>query len=61
MFDAMRVGSIPTGSGQYAAYARGLADAILGLKEEGLLKISRFLQLRAEICSDTLSEELGSF
>ena len=39
VFDAMRVGSIPTGSGQYAAYARGLADAILGLKEKGLLKI----------------------
>lgn len=61
VFDAMRVGSIPTGSGQYAAYARGLADAILGLKEKGLLKISHFLHLRAEICSATLSEELASF
>jgi len=61
VFDAMRVGSIPTGSGQYAAYARGLADAILGLKEKELLKISHFLHLRAEICSATLSEELASF
>jgi alpha-D-ribose 1-methylphosphonate 5-triphosphate diphosphatase len=61
VFDALRVGSLvlsKTGNGEYA---RALADEILGLRREGALKISHFLHLRAEVCSETLVEELAKF
>lgn len=61
VFDALRVGSLvqsKTGSGEYA---RALADEILDLRREGALKISHFLHLRAEVCSETLVEELAKF
>ena len=62
VFDALRVGSLPRRSkGNYAEYARGLADEILGLRAAGVLKISHRLHLRAEICSETLIEELDRF
>lgn len=61
VFDAMRVGSIPNGTGRYSAYARELANAILDLKAKKQLKISHFIHLRAEVCSATLMEELASF
>lgn len=61
VFDAMRVGSIPTGVGRYAKYARGLASELLALRAEDALKISHFLHLRAELCSETLEEELEEF
>lgn len=61
VFDAMRVGSIPSGYGRYTAYARGLASELWDLREKDVLKISHFLHLRAEVCSETLLEELGQF
>ncbi|MEO1363297.1 MAG: alpha-D-ribose 1-methylphosphonate 5-triphosphate diphosphatase [Pseudomonadota bacterium] len=61
VFDAMRVGSIPTGKGRYLKYARALASEMLALRAQGVLKISHFLHLRAEICSETLIEELAEF
>lgn len=61
VFDAMRVGSVPTGHGRYLAYARGLATELLQLRALDALKISHFLHLRAEVCSETLVAELSEF
>ncbi|MEM8631471.1 MAG: alpha-D-ribose 1-methylphosphonate 5-triphosphate diphosphatase [Pseudomonadota bacterium] len=61
VFDAMRVGSIPSGKGRYLQYARGLASELLALRAKGVLKISHFLHLRAEVCSETLKSELDEF
>ncbi|MFK7878348.1 alpha-D-ribose 1-methylphosphonate 5-triphosphate diphosphatase [Roseobacter sp.] len=61
VFDAMRVGSIHGGKGRYINYARKLADELLAARAEGLFKISHFLHLRAEICSETLLDELAAF
>jgi len=61
VFDALRVGSmLDTGRG-YGEYARGLADEILALRAAEVLRISHFLHLRAEVCSETLVSELGRF
>ena len=61
VFDAMRVGSIPGGKGQYLKYARQLASELWALREEEALKISHFLHLRAEVCSETLVAEMDEF
>ncbi|WP_300062989.1 alpha-D-ribose 1-methylphosphonate 5-triphosphate diphosphatase [uncultured Roseobacter sp.] len=61
VFDAMRVGSIHSGKGRYIDYARKLADELLAARAEGMFKISHFLHLRAEICSETLLDELAAF
>jgi len=61
VFDAMRVGSVPGGKGRYVKYARGLASELWALRAEEALKISHFLHLRAEVCSETLVEELAEF
>lgn len=61
VFDAMRVGSIHSGKGRYIDYARNLADELLAARAEGMFKISHFLHLRAEICSETLLAELAAF
>lgn len=61
VFDAMRVGSIPTGKGRYLKYARQLTTELLELRQKDMLKISHFLHLRAEVCSETLIEELAEF
>ncbi len=61
VFDAMRVGSIPSGKGRYLRYARELASELLQMREAGALKISHYLHLRAEVCSETLTEELEEF
>ena len=61
VFDAMRVGSIHSGKGRYIDYARQLADELLAARAQGFFKISHFLHLRAEICSETLLEELAGF
>ena len=61
VFDAMRVGSIRSDTGNYARYARDLATELMRLRCKGVLKISHFLHLRAEICSETLLEELAEF
>ncbi|MGG7566439.1 alpha-D-ribose 1-methylphosphonate 5-triphosphate diphosphatase [Rhodovulum sp. DZ06] len=62
VFDALRVGSVESFTrANYSKYARGLADEIIGLKRAGALKISHFLHLRAEICSETLLAEMDEF
>mgnify|MGYP006275019291 FL=1 len=62
VFDAIRVGSITSdGFEDYPKYARAMADEILSMRDTGLLKISHQLHLRAEICSETLIEELDEF
>lgn len=62
VYDALRVGSIPDRSkGSYFEYARALASEILALRAAGALRISHLLHLRAELCSETLSEELAGF
>ena len=61
VFDAMRVGSIHSGKGRYIDYARKLADELLAARAQGFFKISHFLHLRAEICSETLLQELATF
>lgn len=62
VFDALRVGSIPSASGgKYAKYARNVADHILALRSAGHLRISHYLHLRAEICSETLLDEMNEF
>ena len=62
VFDALRVGSVVSNTkANYGEYARVLADEILGLRDDGALKISHFLHLRAEVCSETLIAELDKF
>ena len=62
VYDALRIGSLiredARGRGRYA---RALASEILELRSLGALKISHFLHLRAEICSETLLDELDEF
>ncbi|MFT7596937.1 MAG: alpha-D-ribose 1-methylphosphonate 5-triphosphate diphosphatase [Paracoccaceae bacterium] len=62
VFDAIRVGSITSSNTKrYTKYARQMASEILGMRDTGALKISHHLHLRAEICSETLVEELDEF
>ena len=62
VFDALRVGSIVSNSAaNYGEYARQLANEILALRRQGALRISHYLHLRAEVCSETLIEELEKF
>ncbi len=62
VFDALRVGSVVSNAkANYGEYARVLADEILGLRADGFLRISHFLHLRAEVCSETLIDELAKF
>lgn len=62
VFDALRVGSVFTDTNAgYGEYARALATEILDLRAQGALRIGHFLHLRAEICSETLVEEMAKF
>lgn len=62
VFDAIRVGSIVSGNSKgYGKYARQMADEILAVRANGSLRISHHIHLRAEICSETLAEELAEF
>lgn len=62
VFDALRVGSVVSNTKLgYGEYARALADEILDLRAQGALRVSHFLHLRAELCSETLIEELAKF
>ena len=62
VFDALRVGSIISDpEANYGEYARELASEIMGLRAQGVLRISHFLHLRAEICSETLVDEMARF
>lgn len=62
VFNALRVGSIPAreivGNRRFA---RALATELQTLQAAGALKINHVLHLRAEICSETLIEELAEF
>lgn len=60
VFDALRVGSI-TRQAHYRPYASEVAGRINALVDAGALRISHLLHLRAEICSETLAEELAGF
>lgn len=61
VFDALRVGSIVQTDAEYREYARHVATEILDLRARDALRISHFLHLRAETCSETLIEELEKF
>jgi alpha-D-ribose 1-methylphosphonate 5-triphosphate diphosphatase len=63
VFDALRVGSVLSDENTtgYVKYARETASNVLSLLSTNSLKISHFLHLRAEICTDTLPDELDEF
>ncbi|MDE0588987.1 alpha-D-ribose 1-methylphosphonate 5-triphosphate diphosphatase [Halocynthiibacter sp. C4] len=63
VFDAIRVGSITSdlSKKRYGKYARQMADEILSMRDAGALGISHHIHLRAEVCSETLLEELEEF
>ena len=62
VFDALRVGSDAKAKGKgYLRYARETADQILGLRREGVLKTSHHIHLRAELCTETLVDEMSEF
>ncbi len=62
VFDAIRVGSIVDDSpSRFPRYARKLADEIEAMRQRDALRISHHLHLRAEVCSETLPEELDEF
>lgn len=62
VFDALRVGSIQSDKkSKYGKYARGVADHILDMQAKEQMRVSHFLHLRAEICTETLLEELAEF
>ncbi|MDO6729941.1 alpha-D-ribose 1-methylphosphonate 5-triphosphate diphosphatase [Marinovum sp. 2_MG-2023] len=62
VFDALRVGSVVSEDrSSYGKYARNVASELLGMKRRGALRISHLIHLRAEVCSETLIEELAEF
>ncbi len=64
VFDALRIGSehkAPKIRAGYKPYARGMATEILAMVAKDALRISHYLHLRAEICSDTLVDEIAEF
>ncbi len=61
VFDALRVGSVTKKYGEYKQYARKVATEILEMRSRDALRISHYIHLRAETCSETLIEELDSF
>ncbi|WBU64386.1 alpha-D-ribose 1-methylphosphonate 5-triphosphate diphosphatase [Paracoccus aerodenitrificans] len=61
VFDALRVGSIYGTAKGYAPYALALAEEINALNARQATRISHFIHLRAEICSETLVEEMEAF
>lgn len=61
VFDALRAGSITRSGESYEKYARAVATEILSLREAGVLRVRHLIHLRAEVCSETLLEELAEF
>ncbi|MEP2978115.1 MAG: alpha-D-ribose 1-methylphosphonate 5-triphosphate diphosphatase [Lentilitoribacter sp.] len=63
VFDALRVGSLPSEGkrGGYSKYAREVATNIGEMRAQNMLRINHLLHLRAEICSETLIEEIEEF
>lgn len=59
VFDAVRVGSITSNTAAgYDKYARETVTKINKLVASQALKINHYIHLRAEICSETLIEEV---
>lgn len=61
VFDALRTGSITRPGETYTKYARAVATEILTLRTAGMLRISHLIHVRAEVCSETLLDELAEF
>lgn len=61
VFDALRIGSLYGAGRGYAPYALALAEEINELTHQQATRISHFIHLRAEICSETLPEEIAGF
>lgn len=61
VFDALRIGANPDLQGETKVYARELATEILAMRAKGALRISHFLHIRSEVCSQTLLQEMESF
>ena len=62
VFDALRVGSVVSRNRtNYTEYAWSVANALRTMAESGELRIEHRIHLRAEICSETLTEELARF
>ena len=61
VFDALRIGANPSLRGETKVYARELASEILAMRAKGALRISHFLHIRSEVCSQTLLEEMERF
>ncbi len=61
VFDALRVGSMRDTAHGYRPYARKVAQEIMALRAAGALRIRHLIHLRAEVCSETLAEELDAF
>ncbi|WP_295315471.1 alpha-D-ribose 1-methylphosphonate 5-triphosphate diphosphatase [Roseobacter sp.] len=61
VFDALRVGSMVSDNEHWNRYAREVAGEILGLRARRALRVRHLLHLRAEVCSNTLLEELSEF
>ena len=62
VFDALRVGSEADQNRQgYLRYARETVDHILDQINHRALKVSHHIHLRAELCTETLVEELYEF
>ncbi|TXR54536.1 alpha-D-ribose 1-methylphosphonate 5-triphosphate diphosphatase [Reinekea thalattae] len=61
VFDALRIGSMTPKESQYQRYARECAHEILHNQAQGNLKISHYLHIRSEVCSETLLDEIAEF
>ncbi len=63
VFDALRIGSLPSQNalGGLKRYARGVATTISEMRAQKMFRINHLLHLRAEICSETLVEEIEEF
>jgi alpha-D-ribose 1-methylphosphonate 5-triphosphate diphosphatase len=63
VFDAVRAGTLeaPGSSFESVRYAREVAHEIARLRAGGALRIDHYLHVRAEICSQTVLEELDEF
>ena len=61
VFDALRIGANPDLRAETKVYARAMADEILAMRATGALRISHFIHIRAEVCSQTLLQEMESF
>jgi alpha-D-ribose 1-methylphosphonate 5-triphosphate diphosphatase len=61
VFDALRVGSLVSNGKALRRICPRAGGRDLDLRAQGALRISHFLHLRAEVCSETLIEELAKF